>query len=225
MSRYRLDAALLDRAVARGALVVRGVSVRRASPEGAGWTLLCDNDTTVQCRHLVLATGKSGLRGTKDTRDRSLVGFKMHLRLSSEATRALTDCVELALLTRSYGGLELVEDGIANLCFLLPRDVVVGLAPGWPALRDLLKTQVPHLGNRLEGATPLWDAPLAVACPTGGHLHNEDGADCYRVGDRLAHIPPFTGDGIAIALKSAQLAADHIRLGLPPRPICRQRGG
>ncbi len=216
LSRYRLDAALMNRAVACGALVIQGVSVRRASPEGGGWTLRCDNDTTVHCRHLVLATGKWGLRGTKDARDRSLVGFKMHLRLSPEATRALTDRVELALLSRSYAGLELVEDGIANLCFLLPREVVAGLAPGWPALQDLLKSQVPHLASRLEGATPLWDAPLAVVCPTGGHLHNEEEADCYRVGDRLAHIPPFTGDGIAIALESAQLAAEHIRRGLPP---------
>jgi menaquinone-9 beta-reductase len=35
------------------------------------------------------------------------------------------------------------------------------------------------------------------------------------VGDRLAHIPPFTGDGIAIALCSAALASEHIRLGRP----------
>lgn len=33
---------------------------------------------------------------------------------------------------------------------------------------------------------------------------------------RLAHIPPFTGDGLAIALASAALAAEYIRCGRTP---------
>jgi flavin-dependent dehydrogenase len=57
---------------------------------------------------------------------------------------------------------------------------------------------------------------MAVVCPTGGHLHRERGTAIYRVGDRLAHIPPFTGDGLAIALTSAALAVGHIRRGSPP---------
>ena len=64
--------------------------------------------------------------------------------------------------------------------------------------------------ERLSGAQPLWDKPLAVVCPAAGHLHHEDGPAVYCVGDRLAHIPPFTGDGLAIALASARLAAEHL---------------
>jgi flavin-dependent dehydrogenase len=63
---------------------------------------------------------------------------------------------------------------------------------------------------------PLWDKPLAVACPSGGHIHAAapaTDAGIFRVGDRLAHIPPFTGDGLAIALGSAALAARHIGAG------------
>ena len=62
----------------------------------------------------------------------------------------------------------------------------------------------------------MWAKPLAVVCPTGGHLHREEEPGAYRVGDRLAHIPPFTGDGLAIALASAALAAEHIARGKPP---------
>jgi len=47
-------------------------------------------------------------------------------------------------------------------------------------------------------------------------LHRGPGNEVYRVGDRLAHTPPFTGDGLAIALGSAALAVEHIRLGRPP---------
>ena len=219
LSRYRLDDALLQCAQNSGARLKRNVAVKSVSamtPAGAGWNVLCDDGETIYCRHFVLATGKLGLRGVDDARDGSLVGLKMHLRLSTEARRALEGRVELFFLDDSYIGLELIEDGIANLCFVLSRATVARLGSGWPALHAYLASALPSLTERLAGAEPLWDKPLAVVCPTGGHLHRERGTAVYRVGDRLAHIPPFTGDGLAIALASAALAVEHIRLGRPP---------
>jgi hypothetical protein len=140
----------------------------------------------------------------------------MHLQLSPEVRRALEGRVELFFLDGSYIGLELIEDGIANLCFVLPSATVARLGSGWPALHAHLASALPSLAERLTGAEPLWDKVLAVVCPTGGHLHRERGAAVYRVGDRLAHIPPFTGDGLAIALASAALAVGHIQRGRPP---------
>jgi flavin-dependent dehydrogenase len=216
LSRYRLDDALLCRAQEQGAQVKRGVSVRNVTPANEAWSVECDDGEILQCRHLVLATGKLGLRGMIDARDNSLVGLKMHLRSTKAMRRALAGRVELFLLNRGYVGFELVEDGIANLCCVLPRATVARLAPGWPAMRDYLAAKLPSLAERLEGADPLWDKPTAVVCPKGGHLHSEGGPAVYRVGDRLAHIPPFTGDGIAIALGSGALAAEHIRQGSSP---------
>jgi menaquinone-9 beta-reductase len=192
------------------------VAVKSVTPAGAGWNVLCDDRETIYCRHFVLATGKLGLRGVDDTRDSSLVGLKMHLRLSPEARRALDGRVELFFLDDSYIGLELIEDGIANLCFALSRVTVARLGSGWPALHAYLASALPSLTERLAGAEPLWDKALAVVCPTGGHLHRERGTAVYRVGDRFAHIPPFTGDGLGIALASAALAVEHIRFGRPP---------
>ncbi len=210
LSRLRLDQAILRRALEFGAQVKMNTSVRSVRNDGAGWALRCDDGEEVKCRNLVLATGKRSLRGIEDERDNSLVGLKMHLRPSPPTTHALQGRVELVLLERTYAGLELVEDGIANLCLLLPRAVVARLGPGWPALRDYLSAASPCLAERIEGAEPLFDKPLAVVCPSGSHLHDETEPAFYRVGDRLAHIPPFTGDGLAIALSSAALAADHI---------------
>jgi flavin-dependent dehydrogenase len=216
LSRYRLDDALLRRAEVCGAPIERGVGVRNVTPDGEGWLVRCDNDEEMRCRHLVLATGKLGLRGIDDTRDGSRVGLKMHLRLTDAARRALAGRVELYFLDRSYAGLELIEDGIANLCLLMPRDRVARLGAAWPAVQNHLTQALPSLAERLTGALPLWDKPLAVVCPAAGHLHREAGPAVYRVGDRLAHIPPFTGDGLAIALASARLAAEHIGDGRPP---------
>jgi hypothetical protein len=189
--------------------------VRNVTPDGEGWLVHCD-DGVLCCRNLVLATGKLGVRGIADDRDGSRVGLKMHLRLPDETRRALAGRVELYFFDRSYTGLELIEDGIANLCLLMPRDLVARLGPGWQPVADHLARALPALAGRLAGAQPLWDKPLAVVCPAAGHLHREQGPAVYRVGDRLAHIPPFTGDGLAIALASAAAAAEHIRAGHPP---------
>lgn len=215
LSRYRLDNSLLRRAETLGAKVRRGVAVRNVVPESDGWIVHCD-DEAIHCRRLVLATGKLGLRSIDDTRDGSRVGLKMHLRLSDEARRALTGRVELYFVDRSYAGLESIEDRIANLCLLMPCDLVAGLGAHWPVIQDYLSRALPALAERLAGSQPLWDKPIAVVCPTGGHLHREEGPAIYRVGDRLAHIPPFTGDGLAIAFASARLAAEHIREGNSP---------
>jgi flavin-dependent dehydrogenase len=216
LSRYRLDRVLLERAQQLGAQVCSSVSVRSAVPQDGGWRVECADGNTVQCRRLVLATGKVGLRGIDEDRDGSMVGLKMHFSPTPELRRALARRVELFLFDRSYVGLELVEDGIANLCCLLPRDTVAGIGSNWPALRDHLTAAHPDLAARLAGAAPHWDKALAVVCPAGGHLNDERAPAVYRVGDRLAHIPPFTGDGLAIALGSAALVVEHIAAGAAP---------
>jgi flavin-dependent dehydrogenase len=210
LSRRRLDAALLTRA-ARVGTDVRRVAVRGLTPTPDGWRVYCDDDTSIECRRIVLATGKTAMRGVADARDRSMVGLKMRLRLTPPTARALAGRIELIPLAGGYVGMQPIERGTATVCALLPRAVVAGFASGWPALADFLATS-PVLADRLAGATALWDKPLAVVCPDGGHV--DGGNDhFFRVGDRLAHIPPLAGDGIGIALASAALSVDAIAKG------------
>ncbi|HVV80435.1 MAG TPA: FAD-dependent monooxygenase [Pseudolabrys sp.] len=213
LSRFKLDQALLARAREAGADVRTDVIVQGASRDGR-WHVRLATGQILQSRHLVLATGKQGLRGLHDSRDTSLVGLKMHLRLRNDAVPARR--VDLFMLDRSYAGLEMVENGIANLCLVMRRDLAQQVGPGWLALRDHLVATSPQLAACLAGAEPQFDKPLAVVCPANGHLDDEAEPEAYRVGDRLAHIPPFTGDGLAIAIASGTLAAQHIVRGLPP---------
>ena len=175
LSRYRLDDAMLRRARETGARLKRNVAVKSVTPDGDGWNVLCDDGEKIYCRHLVLATGKLGLRGVDDARDGSLVGLKMHLRLAPETRRALEGRVELFFLDGSYVGLELIEDGIANLCFVLPRARWPGLGPAgrpcaaiWPRRSPAWPSgwQAP---NRYGTSRWPWSVP-----PAGTFIGNEE---------------------------------------------------
>jgi len=138
---------------------------------------------------------EAGPAGVDDARDGSLVGLKMHLRLAPAARRALEGRVELCFLDGSYIGLELIENGIANLCFVLPRATVARLGSGWPPPASHFGSALPSLAERLAGAEPLWTADGRGLSDRRASSSGTRTA-IYRVGDRLAHIPPFTGDGL-----------------------------
>ena len=58
---------------------------------------------------------------------------------------------------------------------------------------------------------PLLDRPLAISRVPYGFVHNpspEDPPGLWRLGDQIAVIPSFTGDGMGMASCSAVLAAN-----------------
>jgi flavin-dependent dehydrogenase len=68
------------------------------------------------------------------------------------------------------------------------------------------------LEARLAAAEPAWERPMAVsAIPYGYLARSSDGV--WRVGDQVAVIPSFTGDGMAIAMHSASMAVESLLAG------------
>ena len=72
-----------------------------------------------------------------------------------------------------------------------------------------------HLARRLDGAAMLQDRPLSIFRVPYGHLHDGAGAlpGIFRLGDQMAVIPSFCGDGMSIALHSAHVAARTLLRG------------
>jgi flavin-dependent dehydrogenase len=209
LSRLRLDAWLLEQAERAGAEVRRGVAVRSITASGSG-VRVETTDGALVAQAALLATGKHELRGRRRPGASALVGLKMHLRLAPEQERDLDRHVELVLLDGGYAGLQRVEGGLANLCLLVGKERFAQAGRDWRRVAEA----APHLARRLAGSVACWARPLAVAGVPYGHLHADDGErGVYRVGDQAAVIPSFTGDGMAIALHSAALAADAIIAG------------
>jgi flavin-dependent dehydrogenase len=209
LSRRVLDEALLRAAVASGAGIRRGTSVRALVRRDGRWIGALDDGDEICATDAFLATGKHDLRGWRRPPGRhgDFIAFKLHWRLRAEQAAALGSHVELFLFPGGYAGLEPVEDGLANLCLVVGRGPFADLGRRWDRLIAALRAACPRLDERLAGAEPCWSRPLAIAGIPYGHVHAGD-AGPWRLGDQAAVIPSFAGDGIAIALHSARLAAD-----------------
>jgi hypothetical protein len=194
LSRRRLDEALLAAAEGAGAAVERGRAVRALADLPAG--------------PVFAATGKHALRGVARPRGGGPVGRKGYFRLSPAQAAELAGAVELISFPDGYAGLQLVEDGVANLCLLARPHVDL----------DAVTAAAPHLARRLDGAETLLARPLAIANLPYGWTHAsgpDDRPDLWRLGDQWGMIPSFTGDGMALALATAALASQAFADGAP----------
>jgi flavin-dependent dehydrogenase len=143
----------------------------------------------------VLATGRRRSRSP-------WMGLKMHV-----ANLELTRDLELHLGDQAYVGLSRVEGDQVNVCGLFRRRELC--AKGSNLLLGYLQAAgLTELAARLAAAKPDEASFCAVAAveftprvPVG------DGA---RLGDACAMVPPFTGNGMAMAFQGAETALDPL---------------
>jgi menaquinone-9 beta-reductase len=217
LSRRVLDAALLGRAAAAGATIRCGARVDELLRCAGGYRARLEDGTTLDAREAFLATGKHDLRGWRRPGglQNDLLAFKLYFRLQALQARRLDGYVELVLFEGGYAGLQPMEGDRANLCLLVRRRRFAALGHRWENLLSDLRGQSPHLEERLRGAEPCWAKPLALGSIPYGHVRRE-GDGLFRLGDQAAVIPSFSGDGMAIALHSAELAAQAYLAGRSP---------
>ena len=124
------------------------------------------------------------------------MGLKQHFRQLE-----LSDDLELHFDRKAYVGLTRVEDGIVNVCGLFPR--------GTGSLAAKCRAAgMPELSDRLQAAEPVEDSFCAVA---GLDYRAQRGTPAVvSLGDHHGLIPPFTGNGMTIALQSAAAALPHL---------------
>ncbi len=204
VSRARLDAVLLDHAIACGAAVERGVAAR-AVEDGAVRTA---DGATLDAAALFLANGKHDVRGLArpaEARGRDpTLGLRTRRRPTPALTRAIGDAIELHLFDRGYAGIVMQEDGSANICLAVHRSRLTEAGDA-TLLLALLSAESPALGDRLAaaGATAI----EAIANVPYGWRARQGVAGLFRLGDQAAVIPSLAGEGMGIALASGGSAA------------------
>lgn len=227
LSRRVVDDALLTLALQAGTNVQRGRRVDALTRTGANWTAQLTGGETRCAPAAFLATGKHDVAGYRrgPGAQNNLVAFKMYFRLAPAQQRALHEWVELFLFPGGYAGLQLAEDNQDNLCLLVDRNVLAACQHKWPELLAHLLRSCELLAERLEGAEPLLDKPLALSSIPYGLLVGQSEPGLWRLGDQAAVIPSFSGDGISIALHSAKLAAGFYLQGATSPEFARRLQG
>jgi flavin-dependent dehydrogenase len=220
LTRKALDTALLAEARAAGVRIEQGRSVRSLHRTSANlWQATLDDGTTREAPTAFLATGKHDLRGHARPKDpQQWVAFKMYFRLNPSQTADLADASELMLYPGGYGGIQPVEDGIANLCCVVQQKYLTPTGNRWETFLQKMQQDCPHLAMRLEGAEPLLAKPIAITHIPYGFIRRSTEDGLYCIGDQAAVIPSFTGDGISIALHTARCASNAY-LAAVPAPV------
>ena len=211
-SRYRLDQALLDKAEAAGVEVRRGVTVTELMSGDAEVGVKAGAET-LKARAVALSSGKHNLRQFPRAPS-DMVGFKLQLRVSASALAGLRDVVQLMMFDGGYIGAIIVEDEIVTIGWVMHRALLQKIGADWPSQAAYLVRQSKLLAELIDGATPQWEKPVAVAAIPYGYLRRKAVSPAiFPVGDQLAVIPSFTGDGMSIALLSGIAAAQAVLAG------------
>jgi len=224
LTRKTLDTALLAQAVAAGVRVERGRKVQTLDRASTGrWQARLDDGAVCAAPTVFLATGKHDLRGYPRPKDpRRWVAFKMYFRLHPAQAAELARASELMLYPGGYCGIQPVEGGIANLCWVVHQPYFARLDNRWENLLAKMQHDCPHLAMRLAHAEPLLHKPVAVSHIPYGHIRRTTEDGLYCIGDQAAVIPSFTGDGISIALHTARCAVAACLEG-QPAPLFQAR--
>ncbi len=228
LSRSEMDHKLLERAKSSGVVViedshasglirergqVRGIRVKPSHVNGDtvsdDYRALVTIDATGRTRALArqLDNDTAGLKKRQKPR---LVAFKVHL----ENARVADGTCEIYFYKGGYGGLNGVEGGLSNLCFIVSADDVrhYGSDPEM-VLREVVMKNV-RAAETLTAACARtqW---LSVSLEGFGQRALAPADGLLTVGDAAAFIDPFTGSGMLMALESGQVAAETVARNLP----------
>ena len=222
VSRYRLDDYLYRLALGQGVQFVLPATVSGISFDAATdyHTVALADGRTLAAR-LVLGT-----YGKRSTLDRQLgraffgqrspyLGVKWHLRLPGFAR----DLIALHNFRDGYAGISAVENERLCFCYLTTR-ANLRQHGSIAVLESEVLAQNPHLADILANAERLYAQPevineisFAPKQPVEQHI--------LMVGDAAGLITPLCGNGMAMALHGAALAAPLVHeflAGRLPRP-------
>jgi flavin-dependent dehydrogenase len=143
--------------------------------------------------------------------DKRRIGLKAHVKLMKPLPEA--DVLEMAFFPGGYGGVQPLDSNIANLCMLVTADTGKRLQDGLPALLSQTFDYHERFRLMLDGAELLED--WQTTSNINWHCNLGTPSDGWlRAGDAAVTIAPFTGSGMAIALRTGILAAESLIEGI-----------
>ncbi len=214
LSRAEMDFQLLQRAEQVGVEVLEETQVVGLLTENGRVCGVKTKTEEISADLIIDATGRARVLGKladkqiqnpKSKIQNRLVGFKAHLQnVNLEKGRC-----EIYFFRGGYGGLNYVENGIANHCFLIKSEIVKEFGGNVEQILQEVIFQNRRAKETLQNATPIFDW-LAVSVDGFGVKNLNPAPNLLAIGDAGAFIDPFTGSGMLMALESGELLSKMI---------------
>ena len=221
---YEFDFPAPARGVSR--LLLDDLLFRTAGSAGAqsfaGWTtthldpLTIERDgqrQTIAATVIVGAWGRWGRfdaqLGRRFMRDRShrSFGFKRHYEPAAEGGRRST--IDLYSFRGGYLGVSPIENGQTNICGLVHASRLAGLKGRWDAFVEMIRREEPQLEALYARHEPAQDGYLSSE-PVIFRARSPIEQGVFMIGDASGIVDPLTGNGMAMAIQSAAVAAPHV---------------
>ena len=209
VSREAFDQALIDEAVRAGVQFLPQTFAQINSVTDSIQVLLSQNgnETRVRTHQVVTADGLEG-RSLENCDDfefvkdpASLIGIGTHLNETPDFFESGT--IFMACGKEGYVGAVQLEDGRLNMAAAIRPDFLKSAGPEKTVNRILLQAGFPLIEGLKEadwkGTVALTRKRKRIASP-----------GIFIVGDSAGYVEPFTGEGIAFALKSAVVLAGFL---------------
>lgn len=212
VSRLLLDDLLCRTALTSGAGDWTGWTAVQIDPDRRRVFLQRGEDeATIQARLLVGAWGRWGrfdahlARGFVRDRSHRHFGFKRHYRPQMPADGA----IDLYSFRSGYLGVSAVEGGLTNICGLVHADRLTGLKGRWDAFVEAIRNEEPRLDRLYETHDPAHEDFLSSE-PVIFRPRSPVEQGILMIGDASGIVDPLTGNGMAMAIQSAVLAAPFV---------------
>ena len=216
LSRAEMDHKLLERAREVGVDVREEASVVGFGEENGRVTDVRvrggdNSDQKLSADIFVDATGRASVlarllekrsKGKTPKKRKGLVGFKTHLK----NTNVEPGCCEIYSFHGGYGGLSPIENGSANLCFLVRSEIVRDMNGDADGIMGSVVLKNTRAFATLSQAERVSDW-LAVSVDGFGLKNLDPAVNVFTIGDSAAFIDPFTGSGMLMAFESSELLA------------------
>ncbi|MCG6158179.1 NAD(P)/FAD-dependent oxidoreductase [Rubinisphaera margarita] len=210
ISRYRLDAALIERAVEAGAAFLPATSgqVQPRDSQYDSRTVLCRDGNVpipVNGRVILLATGLSGNPVTGQpgfdfsTAPNGRIGLQATVPI--EADFPLTSAIHMAVGRSGYVGLARIESSMINLAAAITPSALRNHSPADVCGQILAESGVPFA---VDIPAESWQGTVKLT-RSRKTLADER---LFIVGDAAGYIEPFTGEGMATAIRGARAVVE-----------------
>jgi len=219
ISRAEMDFRLLQKARELGVEIVEETKCVGVKLNGEKMSAVSVRDkdhkeTEIAADLFVDATGRSGVlgklvnksRGRKENKTKIRhIGFKAHF----ENVKLEKGVCEIYFFRGGYGGLNYVENGTANHCFLIDSRVAREFKGNADTILENVIFENVRARVALKGAEKKFEW-LGVSVERFGKQRENDCENLISIGDSAAFIDPFTGSGMLMALESSELLSKTI---------------